>query len=450
MKSRITAVVLCLAGALCTSIGAAEPNTISHARVVAGPAGRTVSLGGGIELQLRPGATIRSLPKTTPFVRGGAVTQLTPVVVKTGTVHVHVPAGAHKRGVIIFDKLGKGGIVLAGAGIFTTAGKSVVVANVRGKVLAGRGSRWKPVSAGTKQRIDHRGYAGDPTPLVGAPVVRPTSRVVVAVGAGAKVGGLRWGAAVGASSYEIALRQRGHVQQTRYSETTSIADTFDAIAPGRYDVVVRAFDEHGINSPWAKLHSVRAVGVQLPAGAAVDPSGTIRLGPTQKIRLTHADGMLLKRTGMSRWLKSSQKVGLHEDRRTVVYLREKDSLDISSVPLEPRGMRADVFAGPKTAVWPRDPVKITVRLIDKNGRPAATSAKATPKVMLGTTRVKVKFERNGNVLEGTVPPRRGRGPWVLRVEVEDELGLPIGRDFVEIVRQPYKRPPLKRVARRER
>jgi len=43
-----------------------------------------------------------------------------------------------------------------------------------------------------------------------------------------------------------------------------------------------------------------------------------------------------------------------------------------------------------------------------------------------------------------VPPARTAGPWVLRVDVKDQFGLPLGSDFLEIVGQPAKARTTKR------
>jgi hypothetical protein len=67
-----------------------------------------------------------------------------------------------------------------------------------------------------------------------------------------------------------------------------------------------------------------------------------------------------------------------------------------------------------------------------------------PQVTLGTTPIDVHWHRDGNVLTTDVAPRSGRGPWVLRIDVKDQHGIPLAHDFLEIA---ASRPPL-HVARR--
>jgi hypothetical protein len=63
-----------------------------------------------------------------------------------------------------------------------------------------------------------------------------------------------------------------------------------------------------------------------------------------------------------------------------------------------------------------------------------------PRVTLGVDALDVQFRQRGRVLHGRVPPQPGAGPWVVRVDVADQFGLPLGRDFVEVIRRPMKAP----------
>jgi hypothetical protein len=46
--------------------------------------------------------------------------------------------------------------------------------------------------------------------------------------------------------------------------------------------------------------------------------------------------------------------------------------------------------------------------------------------------VPVVFRREGQTFRGVLPPSKGKGPWVVRVEVEDQHGIALGRDFIEV------------------
>ncbi|HKY39433.1 MAG TPA: hypothetical protein VJN18_26020, partial [Polyangiaceae bacterium] len=78
----------------------------------------------------------------------------------------------------------------------------------------------------------------------------------------------------------------------------------------------------------------------------------------------------------------------------------------------------------------------------KHGQAVPEWLELKPEVKLGIEPIDVAFTRNGNRLVGTVPPTDKPGPWVLRVEVRDQFGALLGRDFLEIAKA---RPALAKV-----
>jgi hypothetical protein len=57
-------------------------------------------------------------------------------------------------------------------------------------------------------------------------------------------------------------------------------------------------------------------------------------------------------------------------------------------------------------------------------------------VLLGIDELAVSWRQQGTSFITEVPPQGGEGPWIVRVEVEDQYGHLLGRDFVEISRTP--------------
>jgi hypothetical protein len=55
-----------------------------------------------------------------------------------------------------------------------------------------------------------------------------------------------------------------------------------------------------------------------------------------------------------------------------------------------------------------------------------------PRVLVGVEEVEVEFKREAGGWRGILPARQGKGPWVVRVEVQDQHGIPLGRDFIEV------------------
>jgi hypothetical protein len=109
--------------------------------------------------------------------------------------------------------------------------------------------------------------------------------------------------------------------------------------------------------------------------------------------------------------------------------------------LAPRTARARVEITPRRASWPKDEIDIRIALEDASGA-VPSKLRMKPRVLLGLQPIGVKFVGDGARLHARVRPRSGSGPWVLRVEVEDQFGVSLGRDFVEIVHEPFERPPV--------
>jgi hypothetical protein len=104
--------------------------------------------------------------------------------------------------------------------------------------------------------------------------------------------------------------------------------------------------------------------------------------------------------------------------------------------LVPRQVRARVEFGPKVPVWPHDQLEIRVRVEEVNASGAIAAAdEVRARVLLGLEPVDVAFVRDGNILRGVLPPQSGKGPWVVRVEVQDQTGTELGRDFIEVARR---------------
>ena len=73
-----------------------------------------------------------------------------------------------------------------------------------------------------------------------------------------------------------------------------------------------------------------------------------------------------------------------------------------------------------------------MRVYDARGQAIAESIEVKPTVLVNVQRVEVRWVRTGNALNAVIPTPAGHGPWVVRVEVNDEFGDPAGRDFLEV------------------
>jgi hypothetical protein len=217
------------------------------------------------------------------------------------------------------------------------------------------------------------------------------------------------------------------------SQSTELKQTLMPQSPGRYEVLVRGLNDQGLAGRWSPPLAVTLIGVALPEGAYVSTTGAINMSVGQEARFTHADGLELTYSGAKRFVPADSPVPLHGGERTMVSFRMPGSLDLAIAKLQPRNVWAEVEVGPKTATWPNDRLTATVRLKSYNGEAPPSFIQAKPRVTVGVDPVEVTWKEAGGVLTGSIPTGTGKGPWVVRVEVEDQFGWPLGRDFVEVI-----------------
>jgi hypothetical protein len=234
-------------------------------------------------------------------------------------------------------------------------------------------------------------------------------------------------------------------QVRRVQDGTRLKEAFVGLTPGQYELALRSVDAEGIAGPWSKAEPVRIVGVSLPPGA-YSAAGDIFIGRGQEVRFSNTDGLEMTYEGAGRYVPASEAVTLYRGETTVVSFRVPGSVYPTTARLRPRGLFAHVALGPRRAVWPKDAVQIAIELRNREGEEVPQWLELKTDVKLGIEPIDVKFTRDGNRLIGTVPPPERPGPWVLRVEVKDQFGSLLGRDFLEIASAPL--PPAKTVSAR--
>jgi hypothetical protein len=190
---------------------------------------------------------------------------------------------------------------------------------------------------------------------------------------------------------------------------------------------------------WSPEAELRVIGVVLPPGGYSDEHALF-IVPGQHVRFTHTSGLEMAYVGTGHYSPAAQTATLYRAVTTEVAFRLPGSNEPAIARLEPRDIYADVRVTPKRAVWPRDPVTIDIQLKSKTGARVPAFLRAVPHVTLGLEPLDVTFEREGNLLHAVIPPSSKPGPWVLRVDVVDQFGVPLGRDFLEVATQPQVTP----------
>jgi hypothetical protein len=396
----------------------------------AGPDGAEFLLPSGATLRVSPNGTLRLFGRPQSLDLGpGGKTQTWSLALTHGRVDVFVPAKPKSAVLVSVDNVST--VIGAGSvGVLTHAGATTIVnSSGNAKVLIAK--RWSTVEPAHLLEVNAEHPAGVDSTLAEGPAFEKGQRIWFTGGEAAELGGFQWRAVVPAKRFDIELRQGTKVLARTSSDEPKLARTLAKASPGEYELAIRGVDGRGIEGRWSQPVPLRVVGLELPLGA-YEAGGGIYLHGAQKLRFSHTTGLEMTYLGAGKYVPASSEVGLYRNQRTILSFRYPNSADSAIARLEPRDVYAQVFAGPKLATWPKDPIELTVRLRTHAGVPVPAFIEVVPKVLVGVEPIDVTWRRQGNDFHATVPPQASRGPWVIRVDVADQFGIPLGRDFVEV------------------
>ncbi len=445
LSPRAAVVSLCLLLPVAAQAGPTKSGVVAGSGTTAGGVfsagvnGADYVLPSQAKLRLAPGAQVRLFPVPQSLqLAPGAKTTTWSFALIQGRVDVTVPRKPRSAVLASIGKLSA--IVTSGQASVIASPDSSTVANGDGEVRTLLNEHWQTLAAGTLARFGAHN-TGEPQPAIAAPTFAPGQRLWFSPGGAVTVNGFSFAAVQGATSYAIRLRRHGDDAEQLRTITggTALREGFSLADPGEYRIAVRSFDAEGLAGRWSQEQSVRVVGVILPAGGYIE-GADLFVGPGQEVRFSHTDGLEMTYEGAGRYVPASEAVSLYRGETTMVSFRVPGSLDATSTRLRPRNIFAHVAIGPRRAVWPKDAVEIVVELRATAGRSVPTWLELKPEVRLGIEPLDVVFSRDGNRLVGSVPVPDKPGPWVLRVEVKDQFGASLGRDFLEIAQQAPSKP----------
>jgi hypothetical protein len=397
--------------------------------------GITKQLPGGALLHLSPGTRIEVGRATKLQLAPAGQPQTLTQVVKliSGRVDVDIPASkAPITAVLVQGPHKVSAVAKGGHSIAIADAHRVTIAAVDGDMLAAAGDAWKPLGSG---RI--RGFVGtDPsfvdTRVPGAPSLRIAQPLLLGLGAHAPDVRAEASGVKDADHYRLSVwrvTDKGN-ELVRNQDTAGTA-AVSGLAPGRYQVTARAVDAAGIFGAESEPSALRIVGAELPAGSRSE-EGAILLGQRARAKLVGAEGLEASYNASPHFVAAPSTVGLTRGESTLLRLREPGTQEELRVNLEPRTLRADVQITPKHAHWPEDMIEVTVQLFDARGRPVAENTPVKPQVLVNVEPMDVTWLRSDNTMHTFIPAPPSRGPWVVRVEINDEFGDPAGRDFMEV------------------
>ncbi len=419
---------MALACSVAPTVEAAEPNAVpksaaDEVRTLPGGAvvqfseGANYEVGRPIKLQLSP--------------TGSERTAVQVIRLNSGRVRVLIAdSKANKTAVLVQAPRKVSAVAKGDESIVVATPERVTVAALRGEMLAALGNDWKALGSGQIRSFS----AGSTTEqaVLPAPKLNAESTVLLALSGSANAE-VRVQPLAGVALRQLSVHRLEGTERSLLSEREwrSERERLSDLPPGRYEVQARAIDAFGISSEASATLTLRVVGAELPVGARMG-DGSILLGKNARVKLLGAEGLEASYGRATLFVPAPRDVGLARGEVTLLRLRERGGKDELGIKLEPRTVRADVAIGPKTARWPKDALEVSVKLFDHRGRPLSDPLKSKPRVFVNVEPVDPTWTHSGNTWTATVAPARGVGPWVVRVEVNDDFGEQVGRDFIEI------------------
>jgi hypothetical protein len=386
-------------------------------------------LPGGCRLIAQPGAVLRIQGSTQLVYLGAKKAQAYTVILTSGSLRATVPDGAPTAIVVAAPHQA---VALIGKGEANIhAGDEVSVASAGGTTLLRKGDNpFRPLEPGFSAVFGRNQESRQAA--VPPPSVLRGSTVLVSHGEPVSMGALSWEPVPRAAAYRVEILARAETRVPRLA--AGIAD----LAPGGYGLRLYSIEANGMESPAPLARELRVIQMALPVGGRVDSSGAVRVPPRGSVSLSHIEDIEVTYGGGRYFVPAPASLEFVDAEPRLVRFRAVGETDELRIWLLPRDDRARIEFEPKAPIWPGEPLKIRVRMSNSNGSGAASGVEPRPKVTVGIEPVQVEFARQGEWLCGTVPARLGGGPWVVRVEVEDQHGIDLGRDFVEVARTAPK------------
>lgn len=394
--------------------------------VKAGADGAEWALPGGARIVASANAELRVIQKAQHLDLGPRkqVSAYT-VALKSGTVRAIIPEKATSAVIVSAPK--KASVIVASGEASVIADTQVAVANHHGSTSVGvEGRAFRPLPDATVEVLGGGRHALPP-----APRSAQVRSVLFARDGKAELAALAFTPVDGARAYHVEVRESktGRLVARTRSEAPSVPAGLASLEPGGYAVRLYAVDEAGFESALPLERSVQVVGLGLPAGGYVDAQGAAVVPPGTRVEIASSPGLQMG-FGHDAFIPAPPSVELLRNEPRLILFRAAGASDATELWLIPRKARAQIEFGQRSPRWPGDALPINVRIEEKDE--AAAWAHVKPTVMVGVEPVAVEFKRDGEWLRGSLPARPGSGPWVVRVEVKDQAGLELGRNFIEV------------------
>ncbi len=396
---------------------ASETKTLPGGAVLTFSADAKYDVGRPIKLQLAPTGS----DKTTVQV----------IKLSAGRVSVSIPEAKHPQTAVLIQAPRKVSALAKGGQSCVIIGTDhVTLAALKGEMLAALGNDWKPLPSGIVRSFGPGAASEQAVPQTPQLSLQRSMHLALR---GKVSTSVQAAPSAKVEHKDFWLYRIEGTKRTKLVETEWRSDVqpLPALEPGRYEMQARAVDRFGVESPVSAPLSLRVIGADLPAGTRLSGE-TILLGRSTRVKLIGAEGLEASLGRASLFVPAPPDIGLTRGQSTLLRLREHGAKEELSIQLEPRALRAEIAIEPKTARWPGDALHVSVKLFDHRGRPVTDPLKSKPRVFVNVDPVAPSWSHSGNTYSAKVLPASGSGPWVVRVEVSDDFGDEVGRNFIEL------------------
>ncbi len=420
-------------GALAASPAPKEPQSVGP---VVNHEAEIREIGAGAQLAIAPGALI-SDGGTVRLPAAGSAGGTVPVAIfaiESGRVDVVIDgAVAERQAILIRGPRETAILTRRGHSAVVVDGSQIAVAAYGGPVNIVTGSSWINLSVGERWVSDTQTPGGVKGPLIAAPAV--TLRTPIHISTPGAVGQVRVVVkpVSYASSFVVGAIPVGDTSVRPRLFASAISDVMvRGLPPGSYALQARAVDSFGLEGLPAPFVPFRVIGVRLPLGA-YSRNGTPILANGQLLELTHAEGLELTYDKADFFIPVPPAVGLRRGRPVLVRIREPGSDVEAKLLIEPRRYESSIVMTPNNAVWPRDEVRISVDISEvAAGGEDWQALSVLLRTTLNDELLAPEWRCQETSCRTVIRPLTTPGPWVLRVEMVDDQGELVGRNFLEI------------------
>lgn len=357
------------------------------------------------------------------------------IILRRGLVDIDAPTETPSRVAVAVGTPGEVRMVtLSGQSSVKVDGKTVTAVSHLGLTTIAHGPKLTRLPNEVKRSYSNQGAFRD-RPLLDATRWVGGRRIwIAATEKNVSVSGYVWAEVPEAVGYVVSMRELATQRTvTQVRVTKPVVESFQqSLAPGRYELDIVAVDSDGFVSNNRTKIPVTVVGLELPGGATALGKDTVVVAQEQRVRLTYAEGLTLTTADHKSGVAGNEPFGLEGLDRATILIHPPGGGDTSILTLVRREPLVSTWVGPKLATWPDDPIQLHVSFFDGRGQPTPIHVEPTIRVFVGVEPVAVEWNKQGSFWQSRLAKIQGPGPWVVRLEVTDQYGAIIGRDFAEI------------------